>query len=337
MRKHLLLIVSIAFSVSAFGQTILTYERNAFVVGDNHDFYLAKYAEEGKSGANMTWDFSGLVQSGNLTSHMIDPSTTPKGSLVNDANLALVEDANIFYFKVSSDGMEQYGTASGNSLSTFIEPFVKIQYPFSFGDIASGNYSANMVPVTACSNSNGSFKVEGDAWGTLILPNGVYHNTLRVKQTRTFNVADTSNKEITYRWYGSSVRYPLMVIIKFENMGKTTLARVAYYAHSANENLSQRPGANELLSASQGIEIYPNPVISQLTVSYELTTPARVFIDLYDASGTVVTNFLAPVTKEAGRYSDNFNISSNLPSGFYFVKASIGGQSFVKKVAKMKN
>lgn len=298
MRKYLLLIVSIAFFDCAFGQTILTSEKNAFVVGDNHDFYLAKYAEEGKSGANMTWDFSGLVPSGNLTSHMIDPSTTVKGPQVNEANLALVEDANIFYFKVSNEGMEQYGTAAGNSLSTYSEPFVKIKYPFSFGEVISGNYAAKIESTPSTCNYGGSYKVEGDAWGTLILPNGVYHNTLRVKQTLTLSAADTSNKEITYRWYGSSVRYPLLVIIKFENQGKATLAKVAYYAHSAIENLSSRANSNELLAATQGIDIYPNPITNLLTVSYELIAPTKVFIDLYDASGTVVTNFLPQLQKK---------------------------------------
>jgi hypothetical protein len=337
MRKYILLIVSIAFSVCSYGQTKLSYERHAFVIGDNHDFYLAKSADEGKSGANITWDFSALVPSGSLTSHMIDPSTTLKGSSVSEANLALVEDANIFYFKVTTDGMEQFGTATGNTLSTFTEPFLKIKYPFAFGDAVSGDYSSKMESATAPCNCGGSFTVEGDAWGTLILPNGVYKNTLRIKQTRTFNKADSSNKEITYRWYCSTVRYPLLVIIKYENQGKSSVAKVAYYAHSPNENLMAGTNPNALLNAGKGIEIYPNPITSLLTVSYEVPATSNVFIDLYDASGAVVSKFLAPVTREPGKYSEDFNISSNLPSGNYFVKATIDGQSFVKKVVKVKN
>jgi hypothetical protein len=336
MRKYLLLIVSIALSAYSSGQTILTFEKHAFVVGDNHDFYLAKSADEGKSGANITWDFSDLVPSGNLTSHMIDPSTTLKGSMVNEANLALVEDANVFYFKVSKDGMQQYGTAAGNSLSTYNDPFVKIKYPFSFGDVYSGNYDGK-IETTAPVVYGGKFLVEGDAWGTLILPNGVYHNTLRVKQTLTFSQADSSNKEITYRWYCSSVRYPLLVIIKYENQCKSTLVKVAYYAHSSNENTASESNANSLLTASQDIEVYPNPITNLITVNYQVAETSKVSIDLYDASGAIIRNFMPPVTKEAGKYSDNFNISKDLPTGYYFVKTTIAGQTIVKKVVKMKN
>ncbi len=335
MRRNLLLVVSIAFSLCSFGQTTLTYERNAFVIGDNHDFYLSKTAEEGKSGANITWDFTSLTQTGSLTSHMIDPATTLKGSSVTEANLALVEDANTFYFKVSKDGIEQYGSAAGTTVSTFTEPFVKIKYPFSYGDVVSGNFNTKLETGTTPCNCGGAFKVEADAWGTLILPNGVYHNTLRIKQTRTFSSSDTSNKEITYRWYGSSVRYPLMVIIKFENQGKSTLARVAYYAHSQNENIVS--GMNSMVITGQGIDVYPNPITNVITVAYQVNSTSSVSIDLFDASGGVVKSLLSPTIKEPGKYTDDFNISSNLPSGNYFVKAAIGNQSYVKKVIKVNN
>jgi len=337
MRKYILLIVSIAFTFCAFGQTKLTFERNAFTVGDNHDFYLAKTADEGKTGANITWDFSSLVPSGNLTSHMIDPATTPKGSSVTDANLALVEDGNIFYFKVTSEGMEQFGTAVGTTLSTYTDPFVKIKYPFSFGDVATGNFSAKLETPNAPAPTSGSFKVEGDAWGTLILPNGVYKNALRVKQTRIYNLNDTTNKEITYRWYTSSVRYPLLVIIKFENQCKTTIAKVAYYAHSPNEKITPSTTPNSFPGAAEGIEAYPNPITDELNVNYQVNATAKVSIDLYDASGGLIRNFLSPVTKEPGKYSDKFNLSSNLPSGNYFVKATIGDQNYIKKIIKVNN
>jgi len=64
---------------------------------------------------------------------------------------------------------------------------------------------------------------------------------------------------------------------------------------------------------------------------------AKVSIDLYDASGGLIRNFLSPVTKEPGKYSDKFNLSSNLPSGNYFVKATIGDQNYIKKIIKVNN
>ena len=83
-------------------------------------------------------------------------------------------------------------------------------------------------------------KYIGDAYGSLILPNNItVENVLRVKQSRTFdNGNGNSLQEITYRWYSTDVRYPILVIIKYVTATSSNIAEVAMYAHAGDRNKS---------------------------------------------------------------------------------------------------
>lgn len=335
MKNNILFFIAIIFALSANAQTKLTYKNHAYIVGDKHDFFIAQNVNEGKDGANVTWDFSGLIPSGSLTSYMLDPAATPNGLNVKGSNLALVENENTFYFNVSKSGLAQNGSLTGNSLASYDKPFEKLKFPFAYGDVAKGDYSGAAGADKNTTDISGSYKVEGDAWGTLILPNGVYNNTLRVKQTRTYKYNNgTETTEITYRWYTSSVRYPLLVIIKYDNNGSSSVIKVAYFAHYTNENLKD---ASEPLNAGNvsdnTVTISPNPVVDHITVNYKLNDKSKVSIDLYDASGVLIKNLSAPMAKDPDTYSDEFNISLN--PGSYYLKTTIGKTVTVKKLIKM--
>jgi len=44
---------------------------------------------------------------------------------------------------------------------------------------------------------------------------------------------------------------------------------------------------------------------------------------------------MTPADYEAGKYSKNFAISSTFPIGYYYVKATIGDQTIIKKIVKI--
>ena len=130
MKKIYLSIIGItAFAVLSSGQTKLCSTDNAFKEGDSHEFILTTVAEEGQSGEKVIWDFSNLKSTNQtLTSHMLNVSSSEKSALIPEANLILEEFGNLFFFKVTSNGMEQYGVSSCNSVTKFNKPFVKLKF-----------------------------------------------------------------------------------------------------------------------------------------------------------------------------------------------------------------
>jgi plastocyanin len=80
------------------------------------------------------------------------------------------------------------------------------------------------------------------------------------------------------------------------------------------------------------LNVFPNPVIDQLTVSFYVPRNTAVNIDLLDISGKVVKHLLSgefPV----GSNTETINVN-DLNPGLYFVKYNVGNQSSNVRVLK---
>lgn len=87
-----------------------------------------------------------------------------------------------------------------------------------------------------------------------------------------------------------------------------------------------------------GIErSYPNPFKSQTTIYYNLTTPQKVEVRVYNSLGQI-TNNLANGLMDAGSYSvvwdGNNNSGVSLPKGVYFVQIVGEKDQMVRRVVK---
>jgi len=80
--------------------------------------------------------------------------------------------------------------------------------------------------------------------------------------------------------------------------------------------------------------IYPNPFNPVTTIDYELAESGRVKIEVYNIKGQKIA-VLANETKDAGRYSLNWNAEGN-NSGIYFIRYSTGAGREVKKALLLK-
>lgn len=335
--KNLLTLFLLLISVTLNSQVTLTFQNHAYVLGDRHDFFLTQKVDEGKSGADVTWDFSDLVTTANLTSYMVDPLTTEKGTMIPKANLALIENDNVFYFRVNRDAVLQYGSSGACSVTMLGEPFQKVRFPFAYGDKIQGNFNGTIQNGENYSDMSGSFSIEGDAWGALILPNGFYKNTLRVKQSRIIKYAEGNElKETTYRWYSSNVRYPLLVIIKYENNGTNSVTQVAYNAHYPLENPKNNEERKTMkLMGDLKLDVSPNPFMEQVRVNFHLDYTTSMTFELLNNSGTVVSILQPAVKKDAGTYSEILQVPESMPIGTYYLKVTYGKLVVVKKIVKV--
>jgi hypothetical protein len=267
---------------------------------------------------------------------MLDPQSTE--NKIEKSNLVLEEFGNKFYFQTSEDGMLQYGSVACNSVTQYDKPFVKLKFPFSYGNKVTGNYSGTQTAGTSVVEVSGTYEIFADAYGSLLLPDDViFENVLRVKQTRLINYKNSSNqiKEITYRWYDKDVRYPVLVIVKYETENNANIAEIAMYSEAINHKKSaQLSAAIENIHGLTNVNAYPNPFDEVLNISYNLDKDSKVIIDLYDVSGKLYKNVLQ-TSQDGGLH--NLELSSsqlNMMPGVYYVKIYAGNQMFIKKVIK---
>jgi hypothetical protein len=340
MKKTFTILFLFSIILSTNGQISLTFDNQAIVVGDSHHFILADKTDEGSAGADQIWDFSGLKKQGDLTSYMLDASQTASGTSIPEATSVIKEWENYFYFRVSKNLMEEYGLASCNTVYKYDKPLIKIKFPFNYGNSCEGLFHGTDVSNQK-NQLQGSYKIEADAYGKLLLPdNVVIDNVLRLKSVRNDISGTSSITTTTYRWYSSDVRYPLLTIIKTDNGGKTNTSITAYYA-DAKTSLKSATVAdsnieNELVDNDNfTLSIYPNPYSEKLFINYRLYKQSDIKIEVVDNTGKSIYSIQHPNQSE-GEYTESFTGKSyGLKQGVYFMKVLIGGKLITKKIVQV--
>lgn len=89
-------------------------------------------------------------------------------------------------------------------------------------------------------------------------------------------------------------------------------------------------GISESVKASYGLGIYPNPTNEGATISFTLPNQSLVHLELYDLIGKKCQDLFNGVVP-AGEQETILN-RDRLPSGIYFVRLSIDGNSFTQKL-----
>lgn len=314
----------------------MTSAGNAYLAGNTHDFIFMNLVNEGNSGENVTWDFTSLQKNGKtLTSKMYAVTSSDSAALACGANIILNENGNLFYFKVTSDEMEQYGATTGNVFTQFDKPCAKLQFPMKYGDKVSEEYSGTAKFKTTENKLSGTCDVIADAYGTLLLPGNIkIENALRVKQTKTFT--GSTQKEITYRWYASGVRYPILVIIKYESATQNVYCQTALYAHAGETAATTQCSATENSGnylSSANVETYPNPYTDKFTLNYKLETACNVKIELIGINGKTVKTVINEA-QDKGSNSVEVSSSTYYNPGTYFIKITAGDDIVTRKVVK---
>lgn len=336
MKKLYTLSIGIALTglVASAQYTISSY--NAFEAGYKHEFVYTTNANEGLAGKNVTWDFSALQKTDKtLTTNMYTYTTWDKTGIIPQANVAIEEAGNWFFFKITNSGMDMHGSSNAcGAITKYDKPLAKLKFPFSYGDKIIGDYSGVIIGSDMKGTPiSGSYDIEADAYGTMLLPGNVtINNALRVKQTRTF--ANNDQKEITYRWYANGVRYPILVMIKYESTQQSSVSITALYAHASNEvPAPTNPIANETRKIKiSNIELMPNPFHGELKVQYFVQNTGNVRIDVIDSNGKLVKQCVNQ-TFETGNYTNTVQMDTD-KAGTYFIRFTAGEEVITKKVVQ---
>ena len=142
-RSIILLIVIAVFYSYANAQPVLTYANNALKADVDNPMSYCNYRDAGLAGENITWNFSDLEFVRSFTGYLKNSILTEIGVNFSESNTELAEFDARFYFNVNENDIKQYGysSADGKLQTRYELPFVKMKYPFSYGDIFSGSFT----------------------------------------------------------------------------------------------------------------------------------------------------------------------------------------------------
>lgn len=316
MKKLLIPVITYALTFTLNAQTtVLRYATHALKIGVDNPMSYCQYADPGQAGNNVTWDFSGLKFTKSFTGYIRNSAFHGNQSIFSRANTELQEFSSRFYFDVNDQEIDQYGYASadGGTIVKYTTPFVKIKYPFEYGDFYTGTFQGiSEYQNVKNADISGNYSVDADANGTLILPGDVvFKNTLRVKTTKTytmqFSVSSQKINIVTYRWYDSAHRYPLLVLTEITTVSGSNSFKTHQAAY--NNNVVSTPKSANSILASQNFELYPNPVKSSLTVSFDAVSQGSLAFEIYDMSGKLQKSFQRNIVSNG---SNQYDISDEL-------------------------
>lgn len=347
MKTYILILAFFGLIFNAFSQTTITYKQNALKPGDNNTFKAIEYILPGGSGTNQIWDFSKIQYTGESDQGSVydTPVKTLKGVL--PFNLLVSEKEKEFYYRTTDNSLEELGYISEDFEVVYSDPVLKVVYPFSFGDAFSDLWKGDALfkGVTNIDLS-GEHTVTADAFGTLILPDRVLKNTLRVKSEKhgiEVNMCGSTEVWLTrYLWYAPGYRYPVMYtsVREYSISGQEPVV-----TKLSGVNLDQTVDVlADVVSEDQVLEnnsdvaviVYPNPFDDKLTYNYFLRKDLSVSIDLYDISGRFDKSLLDTQKQPEGLYTSELLATDyHLKPGIYYLRFTFDNKVVVKKVVKL--
>ena len=135
-------------------------------------------------------------------------------------------------------------------------------------------------------------------------------------------------------WYGISVGIPNTPVVAMKIHEPTMTLVVATYGNSAyridlDDIVSNV--ANNSAEISNDLEIYPNPISSQASISFSTSDPGNYNISVLDLEGRLITKIYQG-SLEPGNHSFNWTADHQMANGIYMLAVNNGSRIWSKKV-----
>ena len=95
-------------------------------------------------------------------------------------------------------------------------------------------------------------------------------------------------------------------------------------------NMSCLAGTEELKNTNSTLNIFPNPAVNEVNITFEISNDEKVFLELQDISGRTIIEKYA-VESQNGLMQHTMNLAGT-PDGNYFVKATSNDKIMTEKV-----
>ncbi len=293
------------------------------------------------NGVNQTWDFTGKTytqEATNASATIISPSQAPLNTdpdfatathVLKSAN-ATGDTISYVYVKINSSGVYDLGIVgqtgqTAMKILSFTPPLQDVKFPLEYQQTWNSTPTINSPNFPPGMSMTINSQSVVDSWGTLILPTGGTHQTLRIRtnqlSTTSFlgnNIHDTSYifRWVTREGFGADV----------SANGNQQPVSASYFVASGGNN-SVASNSEDPLS----IRFSQNPVSNEPTqLFYSMTNSEPVRIEMMDALGHNVRMLMD------GRADAGINVvpidPRSLDAGTYFVRITSPNMTEMRKL-----
>lgn len=342
MKKIYITLLSGLFISQFMTAQTLTKAANEPIVGDMNLFkgFDSVGVVPKNGGTGQSWNFSSFIQNTvTASSTYTTPASVASSSAF--AGVTIVENqggGDYNYFKSTSTPTTQYEILGMSSVANgitfnYTNSAVAAIWPVSFGYTNTDNFSGTISGALS-GTLDGTVTSNATGTGTITMPGGqVLSNVLQVKivNTVTLNVSGgliTGTVAGTdYEYYHSSQKFPLLKVA----YSKQTLSSFGGPTVTTTADISANgaiiTGLNDK-NFDATFQIFPNPAKDAFNVNLTNTSGETGVVYIYNAVGQLVKRV------ELGNNSVlSQNISlSDLTSGIYIVKTSLGEKSSSRKL-----
>lgn len=230
--------------------------------------------------------------------------TSLKDSVIQDAimtydrsdstRLSLLLENTAYQYKLVHDSLLCLGYQNALNIMEYTNPQLMAVYPLELGSVARSSFKGvgeycHLLPIRV--NGTSTTKVEG--FGSLYLPDSKIDSVFLLHITTEYAEHARMNGSFrtdAYLWLRKGIRFPLMVLKEMRSLDSdTAVSRCMYY--SVLEMDDAQAEDDVLLTESTGqslltdVRFLPNPVVSDLTIEYNLSAEADVWTSVHNGQG----------------------------------------------------
>ena len=295
-------------------------------------------------GPNQTYDLTGVTFETQLDGEItVEAGATGPAAVAEPLNQAsltatfpfmvneggVTAEGTIYFYHLVTDesaielGSFFLGVADGMNVSLAIlnTPSGRLDatFPFTSGSMWSSAYTQVINFSGFEIESDVSETAEVDGWGALVVP-GVEGSipVLRVKVTTSITTTGITTTDVCYEFRSDQPVTASVCEGDSSVSGPPTADVARLGAVSTDGETDSEPLAAGLAPA------YPNPVLSTVTLAYDVPQTGTVKLVVYDLLGRPVMQVVEGV-RAAGRHAETLDTSS-LVSGVYIVRLTVDGQ-----------
>jgi len=353
-RKSLTFILSIVCLLSQ-AQHTLTSGRNYYRSGDKLTKQQVEFKDPGSSGRDLHWDFR-MIQPINEDYTLDYTLQNPTDS----SRICGLEHNTRYYYRQQRDSLQAIGYENSTTYMRYTVPELRMHFPVVYGDTLSGIFVGKGEYCHRMSLSvKGYTRIHVDAEGELLLPQcETVKKALRVRTLRHYTETGKDSVEMTldtYSWYASGIRYPVFESIKTtlskkgdrkdetgESLNDSTIFTTSFYyppekqiSEVKTDPISSSPLSGESEGASSVFteaNYMPNPVETDLQISYKLTRAAKVWFTVHNNVGVPQCS-TSPENASQGYNSTIINMT-NMITGTYALYVHVDDMVMRKMVVK---
>jgi len=306
-------------------QPVLTPEDITPLPGETFMMNYMEYTwidAENSGGENVVWDFTDLEVTNSYEMICIEVMGTPYESYFENAEYCLLTNyssPSYNYFSIENNFLNEEGYGSLDAVETSYDPISWAHFPITYLDSYIDTISTVYFTFSGDTfrTDNGICHCSVDGYGTLLLPDVVYEDVVRIRCIDTITIiigSDTvelkSNKIL---WYMQGFHHYILLL-----GGNTSYS--AYYFSSTSNDASNNITSNISV-------VYPNPFRDYMNIDIPFFFKEAV-IEIMDVNGNKVFNDIIVSPK----YKTNLEF---LPPGFYYAKIIVNSEIYEYKLVKI--